>query len=170
MADNVFRWHSRWLVGSCLAIGVLAATWFLATHFSFAELAQREQTLRQLIRSHPAQAWCLGWLVYFVASLVPGTRGKAIAFGWLFGFWPALLLVNPALTAAAMVTFFASRWIVGDMMPSRYSAALRRVNELLERDGGWYVLLLRVVPVSFSLTNYLLGATRVRTRTYWWAT
>jgi uncharacterized membrane protein YdjX (TVP38/TMEM64 family) len=40
----------------------------------------------------------------------------------------------------------------------------------LTARGAYYVLGLRLVPVSFTLTNYVFGATRLETRTYWWAT
>ena len=96
------RTRRTWTLLSTAAIALGCAIWFVAGQFTLADLARHEQALRGLIAAHPFRAWCVGWAVYFLAALVPGTRGKAIGFGWLFGFWPALLLVNFALTAAAI--------------------------------------------------------------------
>jgi uncharacterized membrane protein YdjX (TVP38/TMEM64 family) len=164
--------RSRRNLFACLiAVIVLAcAGWFVSSQLTLAELAHNEQTVREAIAEHPFRSWLIGWVIYFFAALVPGTRGKAIACGWLFGFWPALLLVNLALTAAAQISFLASRFVVGDLVQSKYGAAVQHCNRLLEREGAWYVLLLRVVPISFSLTNYLLGVTRLSGWTFWPAT
>jgi uncharacterized membrane protein YdjX (TVP38/TMEM64 family) len=159
----------RLLVGLLVLFVALLIGLLATPYLSLDAVAAREQWLRGLIISHPWQSWLTGFAVYFVASLIPGTRGKAIVCGWLFGFWFGLVLVNLALTAAAIVTFLVSRYLVRDAIQERYHRKFLRINQALEQEGAWYVLLLRVVPVSFSLTNYLLGATNVNTKTYWWA-
>lgn len=153
-----------------VAIGLGAIAWLGSEQLSLSKLAQREHELRQVITDDPVQSWLLGFLIYFLVALVPGTRGKAIVWGWLFGFWSGLVLVNLALTAAAITAFFASRHLLRELVETRYSAQLAWANRALERDGAFYVLALRVVPVSFSITNYLLGASAVNSKTYWWST
>jgi uncharacterized membrane protein YdjX (TVP38/TMEM64 family) len=149
---------------------VIAAGWLVGSHISLATLADRERSARDSIAEHPLIWWMLGFLVYVGVALVPGTRGKAVAVGWLFGFWPGLILVNGALTIAALIAFIISRHLLQEAVAGRYGLLLGRINRALETNGAFYVILLRVVSVSFSLTNYLLGATQLRTRTYWWAT
>lgn len=153
-----------------LALGLGMVAWYSTSYLSLADLAERERALREVIASRPFASWIVGFVVYFAASLIPGTRGKVIVFGWLFGFLPALVLVNVALTLAAIVTFKISRHLLQDTIESRYAPRLVWLNRALDREGAWYVILLRVLPISYSLTNYLLGATRLRTRTFWWAT
>ena len=155
---------------ACLVAIIAIAVWLFSFHFSLSSLAQQERYFRNLITEHPVTSWVLGFFVYLMIALVPGTRGKAIAWGWLFGFWPALVIVNGALTVAALICFCLSRYLIRDAVESRYALQLNGVNRALERNGAFYVVLLRVVPVSFSLTNYLLGATSLDRKTYWWAT
>jgi uncharacterized membrane protein YdjX (TVP38/TMEM64 family) len=164
------RLHRRIVLLILVGTGLALAGWFGSTQLSLADLVRHEQSLRSVILERPARTWVVGFALYFLAALVPGTRGKAIVAGWMFGFWPALVLVNLALTAAAEVTFFASRHLVRELVQARYAGWLVHADRILEREGAWYVILLRVVPISFSLTNYLLGATRLNGVTYWWAT
>jgi uncharacterized membrane protein YdjX (TVP38/TMEM64 family) len=161
----------RRLVFLCfVVIGLAIIAWLGRSFFSLSELAAHERELRQAIAGHQMLALCVGFLIYFLLAMVPGTRGKAVVYGWFFGFWTALLMVNFALTAAAMTAFFISRHFVRDIIQERYQAKLLVANRALEREGAWYVILLRVLPVPYSLTNYLLGATNVSPKTFWWAT
>lgn len=153
-----------------LAIVLACIAWLGRSHFSLDELAHRERQLRELIQSYAAVSWIVGFILYFLLALVPGTRGKAVVTGWLFGFWQGLVLVNIALTAAALVAFFISRYLVRDIIEGRYSKQLLWANKELEREGAWYVIVLRILPVPYSLTNYLLGATKIDVRSFWWAT
>lgn len=175
-ATRGWRWPRRvswlpkgWLLGGG-AILFVVATIGVARWDPLTDLARGEQVLRNLVATYPVLSWCVGFLLYFLLGLVPGTRGKAILFGWLFGFWPALIQVNVALTGAALVGFHLSRWLFRDAVMARYEWQLERINRALATQGAEYVILLRVVPISFSLTNYLLGATTLRARTFWWGT
>ena len=160
----------RLLLLAFVVIGLAIIAWLGRSYFTLTKLAEHERELRSVISSHQVLAWCLGFVVYFLLALVPGTRGKAVVFAWFFGFWQALLLVNFSLTAAAMAAFYISRHFVRELIQERYKAKLITANRALEREGAWYVILLRVLPVPYSLTNYLLGATNVSPRTFWWST
>lgn len=160
----------KWIVGGLVTATLCFATWFFASHWNLESLVRQEISVRCLIVEYPVQSWIVGFVAYLAISLVPGTRGKALVCGWLFGFLPGLILVNGALTGAALIAFFLSRYLLRDAIAGRYSWQLGRVNRTLESEGAFYVILLRVVPVSFTLTNYLLGATNVRRKTFWWAT
>src|SRR5688500_15670449 len=72
-------------------------------------LIVHEDRLRTAIAEQPVIAWGIGFIIYTALSLVPATGGKSMVFGWLFGLWPAVVMVDCALTAAAMLTFGVSR-------------------------------------------------------------
>lgn len=163
-------WRSRWLGGGLILAAAVGLLWWGAAHWSFEDVARHESHWRAAIDEHPVPVWLVAFAIYFALSLVPGTRGKAVACGWLFGFWPALVMVNGALTLAALCGFAISRRFLREGVASRYPLRLEHVNRELAARGAYYVLGLRLVPVSFTLTNYVLGATRVNGRTYWWAT
>jgi uncharacterized membrane protein YdjX (TVP38/TMEM64 family) len=53
----------------------------------------------------------------------------------------------------------------------RWKRAVEAIDRGVERDGGFYLLLIRLTPVfPFFLVNLGLGLTRIRPWTYWWAT
>jgi uncharacterized membrane protein YdjX (TVP38/TMEM64 family) len=133
-------------------------------------LVEHEQELRSAIRSQAVAAWLIGFVIYIGLSLVPVTSGKSMVFGWLFGFWQAVLMVDCALTAAALMTFCFSRLAIRDVVQSRFRPHLERLNRGLERDGAFYLLLLRMMHAPYTFINYACGATNIRPRTFWWTT
>ena len=71
-------------------------------------------------------------------SLIPGSFGKAFVCGWVFGFWPAPILVDGALTIAALVTFFVSRFLLRDAIVSRFGVCLEVFRRNSESNVGFY--------------------------------
>lgn len=147
-----------------------AVWWYFSGHLRLPVLIEQEDRLRESVERSPVVSFIVGFLIYTAASLVPGTGGKAIVCGWLFGFWSALLLVNGALSVAALITFLIVRYIFYDWVHRRFTAVVRRVDEALQRDGAFYLIMLRLVHAPYTLTNYAAGATDVPARTFWWTT
>lgn len=152
-----------------LALLVIAAIVF-SRNFTLDDLIRHEVQLRDWIRGHPLRAFALGLGIYAVASIVPGTGGKSVVYGWLFGFWQALIIVNIGLTAGATVTFFFGRYMFHDALHSWFGAYLRKINEAFHRDGAFYLITLRLLHVPYTFVNYTMSATSMRPRTFWWAT
>lgn len=137
---------------------------------SFEEMAAYEVRLREYVERYPVLSLVAGLVLYVLMSLIPGTGGKAIVAGWLFGFWAGLVVVNVGLTIAALITFYAVRYVFQDLVHQRFSGLIRRVDRALQEDGPLYLLTLRLLHAPYSLTNYASGATMVDARTFWWTT
>ena len=162
--------YRRLLLGAGF-IGVLAVVAvLLREHTSVEALVERETQLRDAIAAHPIRSWLIGFTVYFLASLVPFTGGKSAVFGGLFGFLPALVMIDGALTLAAIVTFLSCRYLVRDAVEGRFAVHVERLNHHLERDGPFYLLFLRMAHAPYTFINYVSGALRVPTRTFAWTT
>lgn len=160
----------RVLIG-LIFVGVLALlAVFLREHTSLEVLIRHETTLRTSIQQNPIQSWLIGFGVYFTTSLIPGTGGKSMIFGWLFGLWSAVLMVDAALTLAALATFLISRFLIRDAIESRFAGHVERLNRHLESDGPFYLLQLRMAHAPFTFINYVSGALRIPTGTFWWTT
>lgn len=153
-----------------LVLSLVGIYCFQNDAFSLARIAGQEDRLRAWISEYGWGAFAVGFAFYTVASLVPGTAGKSIIFGWLFGFWQSLVLVNGALTLAALAAFFVSRYFFLDLVRRRYHTLADQLNEAWRRDGAYYLLTLRLSPMSYSFTNYASGATGVPVGTFWWTT
>lgn len=163
-------WRRRWAAGIIfLAVGI--AVWILAReHLSLEFLVEREIQLRSTIERRPWAAFGIGFCVYTLVSMFPGTSGKSIICGWLFGFWAALTMVITALTLAAIGGFTISRYLLRDVVQQRFAHRLGEVDGALARDGMFYLLTVRMLHIPFTLVNYLCGASSVDIRTFIWTT
>lgn len=175
MADNDAAARRRWVV-KIAVLAVVAATagalfYRFGDQISLARLAEREAELRAGIEQHPLLAYAAAFVIYVVVTGVslPGAAVLSLAYGWLFGFWPALLLVSFASTAGATAAFLLSRFLFGEAIQRRYGDRLGAVNEALAREGPFFLFTLRLIPaVPFFLINLLMGLTPIRVRTFWW--
>ena len=130
---------------------------------------RRTDYARQLPPIH-GDPFVVGFCIYTVLALVPGTGGKAIVYGWLFGFWQAVTIVTVGLTIAAMAIFFLSRYLFRESIERRYTDFLALMNKHLEKEGAFYLVTLRMAHAPFSIVNPVSGASRVRTWTFFWTT
>ena len=151
---------------SVVAIAAIA----VHQYSSLEAVAAQETRLRQAVQDHPLLSWTVGLVVYALVSLIPGTGGKALVWGWLFGFLPGLVIVNLGLTSAAIVSFLVVRHFFQAAVHRRFGRLSRRIDQTLDREGGLYLLTLRLLHVPYTITNYAAGATTVRLRTFWWTT
>ena len=151
-----------------VAIGML---YYVCRHYLTLELVVDQETrLRDFVASHPVRAFTLGFLLYVLMSFMPATTGKSIVYGWLFGFWSALLQVNCALTITAILSFLVSRYVFRDAVQSKFGLYLYKFNRATRRDGAYFVITLRLLHAPYTFINYVMGATEMRTKTFWWST
>lgn len=153
-----------------LAVLLIVLGWYANAQLSLEQLAYQEQQLRSYITLYPWSAFAIGFTVYLALAFIPGTGGKAIAVGWLFGFWPALLIVTVGLTLAAMAIFSLSRYLVRDIIERRYANMVDIMNRHLEKEGAFYLLFLRMAHAPYSIVNPVSGASRVPAWTFCWTT
>lgn len=145
-------------------------TWFVSHYVSLDDLVAQEEHIRSVIALEPLRSFLLGLGVYTVLSLIPGTGGKAIVCGWLFGFWQALIIVTVGLTSTAMIIFSLSRYLFQESIEHRYSSFVSLMNKHIEKEGAFYLLTLRMAHAPFSIVNPVSGASRVRALTFLWTT
>ncbi|MDA1051096.1 MAG: VTT domain-containing protein [Planctomycetota bacterium] len=144
--------------------------WIFERWLSLEQLIVHESWLRQQVNEHPWRSGLLGFLIYVAASLIPGTGGKSIVYGWIFGCVAGVGIVTLALTFAATISFCLSRYVLGDVIDGRFGHYVARIDRALERDGGFYLFALRVAHFPYTLTNYAMGATTIRARSFVLAT
>lgn len=161
----------RRLISLTLFLAFMAVITVLARqYFTWAELIAHETSLREGITHRPIQSILIGFGVYTVVCLIPGTTGKSLVFGWLYGIWQGGVIVNFGLTVAAVLTFLASRYLLRDVVQEKFGHHLQTIDNAVQRDGASYVFMLRVLHCPYSFTNYLCGATSMRVSSFWWAT
>lgn len=149
---------------------MVTLAWYANNYASLDVLIEQEQRVRQAIAANPWQSFFIGFGIYFVLSLVPGTGGKGVIYGWLFGFWQGITIVTIGLTIAAMIIFYLSRYLFQEAIERRYTRFLTLMNKHLEKEGGFYLLTLRMAHAPYSIVNPVSGASRVRSWTFLWTT
>ncbi|MDA1372823.1 MAG: VTT domain-containing protein [Proteobacteria bacterium] len=158
------------VVFAIAAIPLALLAWYVNVYVSGEELVNQENRIRNAIELNPWRSFIVGFGIYCGLALVPGTGGKAIVYGWLFGFWQALTLVSVGLTLVAMVTFSLSRYLIRDSIERHYASFLALMNMHLEKEGAFYLLTLRMAHAPYSIVNPVSGASRVKTWTFFWTT
>ena len=167
---GIARPSRRWLFALTLVVAVVAIGISVQYLPSLNWIVDREISIRKQIAQAPVGSWIVGLLLYFGLSLLPGTAGKSIVFGWLFGFVAALILVEIGLTAAAVLCFLLGRFVVKQIVHRRWQIRLRMISQRFDQDGAFFLLWLRLAHTPFTLVNYGAGATNIPLVTFWWTT
>ncbi len=135
------------------------------------QLAAKEIELRTLQQERALLVFGVAFGVYVAVTglSLPGAVPLTLICGWLFGFWRGVLLVSFASTSGATVAFLVSRFLLRESIQRRFGDRLATFNQALEREGAFYLFMLRLIPaVPFFVINVVMGLTPVKTRTYWW--
>jgi pyruvate/2-oxoglutarate dehydrogenase complex dihydrolipoamide dehydrogenase (E3) component/uncharacterized membrane protein YdjX (TVP38/TMEM64 family) len=153
-----------------LAIGAFVAL-DLGRYLSFDQLKASQASFAQLHAEQPLTVAVVYFLVYVLATAlsIPGAVIITLAGGAIFGLWQGLLIVSFASTLGATLAFLASRFLLRDWVEARFGQRLADINAGVNREGGFYLFTLRLIPVvPFFLINLLMGLTRMKVWTYYW--
>lgn len=107
--------------------------------------------------------------VLVAAFSLPGAAIMTLLAGALFGLWWGLLLASFASSIGALFAFLASRYLLRDSFQSKFANKLKSINAGIEKDGGFYLFTLRLLPLfPFFIVNILMGLTTIKAWTYYW--
>jgi uncharacterized membrane protein YdjX (TVP38/TMEM64 family) len=111
-----------------------------------------------------------GVIYVLVTSLsLPGAAVLTLAGGALFGLWTGTLTVSFASTIGATLACIVSRFILRDWVQTKFGDRLKTVNDGIEKEGAFYLLTLRLIPIfPFWLINLAMGLTRMPLRRFFW--
>ncbi|UOB75212.1 bifunctional TVP38/TMEM64 family protein/FAD-dependent oxidoreductase [Pseudoalteromonas sp. APM04] len=111
------------------------------------------------------------FLLYVVVTALslPGAAILTLAAGALFGLVEGLLVASFASTVGATLAFLVSRYLLRDTIKKRFPERLDAIDAGVEKEGGFYLFTLRLVPVfPFFLINLLMGVTAIKSWTFYW--
>lgn len=158
-------------IAALVVLVVAFLVWLVVRErLSVEAVIETEALLRGFIETHPWRAFAVGFGAYVVVSVFPGTSGKSVVVGWLFGFWQALLMVTVALTIAGVFGFSVARYLLRDALRERFRLRLETFDRAVQREGVFYLLTVRLLHVPFTLVNYASGLIDIPVRTFTWTT
>lgn len=155
-----------------ILIGIISLAYFnFQDRLTLDYLATQETNWRQFAEQHPLAIYLIAFLIYtsITGLSLPGAVPLTLTYGWFFGFWKALFLVSFSSTAGATLAFLTSRYLFRSAIQSRYGERFATINQQFEKEGAFYLFILRLVPAfPFFLINVLMGLTIIRVWTFWW--
>ena len=158
-----------------LAVLVLAGLWAwqafdLGRLLTLEQLQASRDALQARVQARPlaTAAAFFGLYVAATALSIPGAVVLTLAAGAMFGLGWGLLLVSFASSLGALLAFLVARHLLRDLVQARFGTVLAPIMDGVRRDGVWYLLTLRLVPVfPFWLVNLLMGLTPMRAGPYY---
>jgi uncharacterized membrane protein YdjX (TVP38/TMEM64 family) len=149
-------WTRLWPLALILGALALAYTLGLQRSLSFDALAAHRAALTGFVAAHPVTAPLLYVLAYVavVTFSLPGGAVMTLAGGFLFGPWLGAAAAVVGATLGACALFLAARHALAETLARRAGPLMGKLRGGLERDGFWYLLSLRLLPVvPFWLLN-----------------
>ncbi len=143
-----------------LTIMVLAASF--SQYLTLENAKAQQEALNAYIEKNFLFAATIYFLIYVLmtAFSIPGAAVVTLLGAALFGFWTSLVLVSFASTIGATLAFLSSRYLLRDWVQTKFENKLSAINNGVEKDGAFYLLSLRLIPVfPFFLINLLMGLT-----------
>jgi pyruvate/2-oxoglutarate dehydrogenase complex dihydrolipoamide dehydrogenase (E3) component/uncharacterized membrane protein YdjX (TVP38/TMEM64 family) len=119
----------------------------------------------------PILAGSIFFVIYVVmaAFSLPGAAIMTLLGGALFGLFWGVVLASFASSIGALLAFMIARFVLRDSIEARFGGYLKKVNEGIERDGAFYLLTLRLLPlIAFFIINVVMGVTRIKAWTFYW--
>ena len=158
---------SKPLLWAGAAAVALVAVWAwqhfgLGALLTLDNLKASRDALQAQVLSAPLATAAVFFAVYVAAAAlsIPGALILTLAAGAMFGLGWGLLLVSFASSLGALLAFLAARYLLRDAIQARFGKALAPINDGVKKDGTFYLLTLRLVPVfPFWLINLLMGLT-----------
>jgi pyruvate/2-oxoglutarate dehydrogenase complex dihydrolipoamide dehydrogenase (E3) component/uncharacterized membrane protein YdjX (TVP38/TMEM64 family) len=165
---------SRTQLGVLLLFVVALVAFFAAggpRYFTFENLKAQQAALESWRAMYPWQT-ALGFFAMYIAftSLsLPAASLLTILAGAIFGLLWGVVLVSFASAIGATLAMLAARFVLRDWVQARFGAPLRGINRGVEREGGFYLFTLRLIPaVPYFLINLAMGLTPIRPWTFYW--
>ncbi|MGY3877793.1 FAD-dependent oxidoreductase [Aeromonas enteropelogenes] len=157
-----------------LVMGCLIGAFFafdLGHYLSLSELQARQASLALWVDRHFVTASLLFLVIYVLSTALslPGASLLTLAGSAVFGVAWGLLLVSFASSLGATLAFLSARFLLRDWVSARFGDKLATFQAGMAKDGAFYLLSLRLIPIfPFFLVNLLMGLTPIRVSTYYW--
>jgi pyruvate/2-oxoglutarate dehydrogenase complex dihydrolipoamide dehydrogenase (E3) component/uncharacterized membrane protein YdjX (TVP38/TMEM64 family) len=153
----------------------LAVTAFFALdlgrYFSLDALKSQQAAIETYRQAAPWLTAAIFFAVYVAVTALslPGAAIMTLAGGAVFGLLWGTVLVSFASSLGATLAFLAARFLLRDWVKARFGPRLAAIDRGVEKEGGFYLFTLRLVPAfPFFMINLVMGLTPMRAWTFYW--
>lgn len=158
------------LIGAIVLV-VMFLVFDLDRYLTLQYIKDSQHALQNLYSDNPVVVLSLYILVYvFITALsLPGAVVMTLAGGAVFGLIAGTIAVSIASTTGATLACFVSRFILRDWVQNRFGDKLQAINDGIEKEGGFYLFSVRLIPIfPFFIINLLMGLTTMPLKTFFW--
>lgn len=141
----------------------------LGRFLTLESLKANHQLLLQQYAKHTVLMVAAFMAIYIIqtALALPGAAILSLSAGAVFGPFLGTLYAVSAASVGAVLSFLVTRYLLRDLVVTRFGSKLEPINQELEQRGINYLLFLRLVPLfPFFLINLAAGLTRLRLSTF----
>ena len=156
-----------------IAVGAFIATVIILYLVGGGEKYFDMHLYQDLFEHSPVGTVAIFFLIFFIgiASSLPIAGLMVVTSGIIFGHLTGFLISMAATTLGGTLALISVRVLFHDLIQRRFSARIEVVNKGIEKDGGFYLFGLRMIPViPFGLLNLLVGLTSMRVSVFILAT
>lgn len=132
---------------------------------------QQREFIERWQSERPVMTALIFALIYILVTALslPGAAVLTLISGALFGLLWGLVIASVASTVGATLAFLIARSVLRDWVQSKFSTHLSAINEGIKKDGEFYLLTLRLVPVfPFFIINLVMALTPIKVTTFYW--
>jgi len=162
----------RLVIAAVIVVAVVLAWLFrLDQYLTLQYLRDSKEHLAALYARNPGAVIGVYAAVYVAVTALslPGAAVMTLAAGALFGLLAGTVIVSFASTTGATLAFLVSRFLLRDWVQKTFGEKLTAVNQGVEREGGFYLFTMRLIPAfPFWLINLVMGLTRMPVVTFFW--
>ncbi len=143
----------------------------LGQYLTLDYIKSQQESLNAFYQQNTLTTLITFFAIYVVvtAASLPGAAVMTLAAGAIFGLFTGVILVSFASTIGATCAFIVSRYVLRDTIQQKFPDKLKTINQGIDKDGGFYLFALRLVPAfPFFVINLVMGLTSLKTWTFFW--
>ena len=159
------------IVGVILVLIILFKILGLGQYLTLDYLKEQQAAFTSLYNGHPVTVIGVYMLIYIVVTALslPGAAVMTVAGGAMFGLVTGTIAVSFASTIGATLACLVARYLLRDGVQKKFEDKLVKINKGMEKEGGFYLFSLRLVPIfPFFIINLVMGLTSIPLRTFFW--
>jgi len=159
------------ILGAAAAVVGIFIAFDLDKYLTLQYIKDSQANLQGLYNRNPAAILTAYILIYVAVTALslPGAVVMTLAGGAVFGLLAGTVAVSIASTTGATLACFVSRFILRDWVQSKFGDKLQSINEGVDKEGGFYLFSVRLIPVfPFFVINLVMGLTKMPLRTFFW--
>jgi len=138
----------------------------LGQYLNLAYIKSKQEVINSYYSLNPIRTGLIFFISYILITGVslPGASIMTLIGGAIFGVSWGTILVSFGSTLGATMAFLVVRYLFHDSIQKRYSKQLEPINKGIEKEGGFYLFTIRLVPAfPFFIINALMALTPIKT-------